>query len=388
MSRLRTVAVWVTVSASCLLLSAPAAAADNDATGASDAELLIRFLDVGQGDGILLQLPDGKRVVVDGGTPEGRADDQLRELGIERIDLLLATHADYDHAGVHEDLLREFEVGTYITNGLAHTTQAYRRITELAGELVDRGELTVYAASDFERGQDVGTGGVGLHLLPPPPGAGMGQNSNSVGLVITYGAFKAVMTGDSEPRETEAWLFTRAYDELLADADVYKSAHHGSLNGDAGNYSWLSPISPDVVVICVGHNNYGHPTAEAMTAYRDQGARIYRTDEDGRVTVLARQDGSYTVVAEGRAIAVAGRLRPPVDRDGALQFRGDGGTALGVTPGSEFGCPDTHLVKGNRGTQGWIFHSPGGAFYDRTKPEECFVSAKDAAGSGYRASRK
>jgi beta-lactamase superfamily II metal-dependent hydrolase len=379
-----------------LALALPARTAPPDAGSSPDGlpegeELVVRFLDVGQGDGILLTLPDGKHVMVDGGKPEHHADDQLRALGVSRIDLLLASHADYDHAGVHEDFLREFTVGTYITNGLAHPPDFHRRTTEQAAELVAAGELQMFTAADFERGQDIGSGDVGLHLMPPPPGAGMGQNENSVGLVVTYGEFKLVMTGDSEPRETEAWLFTRDYHDLLADADIYKAAHHGSRNGDAGNYNWVSRISPNVVVICVGSNPWGHPTAEAMGVYRDVGARIYRTDDDGRVSVLARRDGSFTVVAEGRALAVAGRLQPAptsaLAGDAMLHFRSGGGTALGVAPADNFGCPETHPIKGNRGTRGWIYHPPDGQWYGRTKPEECFATAEDAEVSGYRAPR-
>ncbi len=386
--------VWARILALLLVTLSPGAGAlagPDAGEGASedDGELLVRFLDVGQGDGILITTPDGKHVLVDGGKPEERADDQLRALGITRIDLLLASHGDYDHAGVHEDVLREFEVGTYITNGLAHPPDFHRRTTELAAELVEAGELQLFRAGDFEPGQDIGSDGVGLHLMPPPPGAGMGQNDNSVGLVVTYGEFKLVMTGDSEPRETEAWLFTREYHELLANADVYKGAHHGSRNGDAGNYNWLARISPDVVVICVGSNPWGHPTAEAMGVYRDVGARIYRTDEDGRVSVLARRDGSFTVIAEGRAVAVAGRLRPEPGLEGpggdTLRFRGDGATALGVAPEATFDCPETHPIKGNRGPRGWIYHPPDGRWYGRTKPEECFASSADAETSGYRA---
>ncbi len=392
----RYLAPWAVATALVALVPASPARTAGDPTPVeptTPGELVIHFLDVGQGDGILLRLPDGKQVLIDGGKPEERADDQLRELGVRHLDLLLATHADYDHAGIHEDVLREFGVDTYITNGLAHTTQVYRRTTELAAAAVEQGELQAFSASDFEPGQDIGSGGVELHLMPPPPGAGMEQNDNSVGLVVVYGAFKAVLTGDSGPRETEAWLFTGAYDELLADADVYKAAHHGSKNGDVGNYSWLSRLDPDVVVICVGHNSYGHPTAEAMSAYRDVGARSYRTDEDGGVTILVREGGSYTVVAEGHALAVAGRLRPTTAEggeggEGALHFRGDGSTHLGVAPAATFDCPDTHPFKGNRGSRGWIYHAPDSSWYARTKPEECFASPEDAQESGYRAPRR
>ena len=70
-----------------------------------------------------------------------------------------------------------------------------------------------------------------------------------------------------------------------------------------------------------------------------------------------------------------------------LHFRSGGGTALGVAPADNFGCPETHPIKGNRGTRGWIYHPPDGQWYGRTKPEECFATAEDAEVSGYRAPR-
>lgn len=156
-----------------LLVPAGAAAAPGDTveatTGASpEGTLIVRFLDVGQGDAVLLQLPDGKTVLVDGGAPKGRADEQLRRLGIERIDLLIASHADYDHAGVHESILADFDVVTYITNGRGHTSKSHQRITALASQQVATGELVLYRASDFKMGQDIGSGGVELRLMPPP----------------------------------------------------------------------------------------------------------------------------------------------------------------------------------------------------------------------------
>ena len=368
-------------------------------SGAAD-ELVIRFLDVGQGDGVLMTLPNGKVVLVDGGKPSGGADDQLRALGVDRLDLLVATHADYDHAGVHEEILQQFAVTTYLTNGLAHTSKSYARITALAVGLVGQGKLKVYRASSFAPGQDIGSGGVGIHLMPPPPGMPGEQNNNSIGLVVTYGEFEAVMTGDSEGEEMAGWLLSPAYDELLDDVDVYKAAHHGAGNGDPSTPRWLQTLSPDVVVISVGENSYGHPTADALAAYEQIGATIYRTDQEGMVEIRVGPDGSYTVATQGHFVQVA--VEPdPVSRPERV---GSGEASVGAgstgyvvfpsfSPGAmkpldEWNCPQSHPIKGNHGKTDWIYHAPGTTYFSRTKPEECFATAAEAETAGYRAPRR
>lgn len=349
-------------------------------TGASAGDTLsIRFLDVGQGDGVLIQLPNGKTVMVDGGTPNGDADEQLRLLGVERIDLLIASHADYDHAGVHESILAEFDVVTYVTNGKAHTSKSYGRITALAAEQVAAGELRVMNASDLKPGQDIGSGGVGLLLMPPPAIPDAVQNIQSIGLVVTYGDFKALMTGDSEKPQTDAWLMRDRYRKLVSDVDVYKSAHHGARNGDGDNNPWLNRVSPDVVVICVGRNSYGHPAEDTLAAYQEQGARVLRTDLDGGIRVWVAPDGRYEVEP-------GERLRPPPSLSPQELARASVGS-VGDVPQGEI-CPEDRPIKGNQGSSGWIYHQPGQSYYDVTNPEACFATTEEAETAGYRAAKK
>ncbi len=365
-----------------VLCAAPRAMASGDADstdGAAADTLTIHFLDVGQGDGILLQLPSGKNVLIDGGAPHGKAEVQLKELGVERIDLMIASHADYDHAGVHETILAEFDVVNYLTNGKAHTSQSYARITALAAQQVESGDLTVFRASDFKPGQNLGSGGVGLRLMPPPVVAHPDQNTQSIGLVVTFGEFKALMTGDSEKSETDAWLMRGRYRRLISDVDVYKSIHHGARNGDAGNEAWLGKVAPEVVVICVGKNSYGHPADATIEAYEGAGARVLRTDVDGGVRVRVAADGSYEVEA-------GQRLRPPPELSPDEQSRAAVGST-GTPPMGE-ACPAERPIKGNQGSNGWIFHSPGQAYYEATRPEACFSTAEEAEAAGYRASKR
>ena len=349
------------------------------------ADLVIRFLDVGQGDGILITFPSGNVVLEDGGTPQGRADDLIRNLGVDHIDLLLASHADYDHIGIHEDILREYPVTTYITNGLAHTSKSYARITAQAAALVEAGKLKVYRASSFKPEQDIVSDGIGLHVLAPPAGVGDDQNANSVGLVVTFGEFEALMTGDAEAGETSRWLLAPTVRALVGDVELYKAAHHGSGNGgDADNPAWLRAVTPDVVVICVGPNNYGHPSTEALSAYAAAGAKVYRTDLDGLVTVTARADGTYVVdTAGGRSVAVAAVPAVEVASAGSPTDVPAGE----VRPASEYDCPASHPIKGNRGDD-WIYHAPGTTYFSRTKPEECFATEADARAAGYRAPKR
>jgi competence protein ComEC len=343
-----------------LLLSVPAFAADH---------LLIDFLDVGQGDGVLIQAPDGTTVLIDGGKPSAHVETQLSDLGVSQIDLLIATHADYDHSGGHEALLGSIPVDRYVTNGLAHTSKSYARIMALADTLVAAGEMTHDEASSFVAGEDLGVGDLHVYVLPPPSSiTGTDQNTHSIGVVVEYLGFKTLISGDSEAAETAAWLTDASVYDLIDEVDVYKAIHHGSKDGDAGNTDWLDVVLPENVVVQVGPNSYGHPTAEALATYDGYAAQLWRNDEDGRVRVEVWESGGYTIETE-----VSGGV--------------DYVSSHPVAPDTTNACPVTHPIKGNISTEN-IYHWPGGVYYDRTNPEECFGTSADALAAGYRASTR
>lgn len=333
----------------------------------ASSTLTVDFLDVGQGDAVLLRTSDGRVVLIDGGKPSGDADVQLAALGVTTIDVLIASHADYDHAGVHEDILAAFDVREYVTNGLSHTSQSYGRITALAESQVASGALVTTTSGTLAVGEDLGWSDLHLYVMAPPASiTGTDQNLHSIGVMIEYGDFRALVSGDSEREETDAWLAEGLYDSLVADIDVYKAIHHGSRDGDAGNTPWLDAALPENVVVQVGPNSYGHPTAEALATYELYASTISRTDNDGRVTAHVWTGGGYTLETEvGGVVFVSGDAIPADGTD----------------------CPTTHPVKGNIGTER-IYHLPTGAYYARTVPEECFASASDAAAAGYRASSR
>ncbi|GGK27899.1 competence protein ComEC [Deinococcus malanensis] len=249
-------------------------------------EMTIRFLDIGQGDAVLVRSPEGKTLLLDGGRSAERMRDHMKTYGVDKIDLMIASHADADHiAGLVA--AAEARPMLFINNGLGGTTRTWERLVDALRE-----QGTTFQKANR---QVVNLGSVKVRVIAPPPGMGSDQNENSVGLRLEFGDFKALMTGDSEKPETQAWL-EQDRPEIRGPFQVYKSIHHGAANGD--HQAWLASVRPENVVVSVGENSYGHPTKTALNLYDQNGIRTYRTDEQGTVTFTAKADGTYTVTTD------------------------------------------------------------------------------------------
>ncbi len=250
--------------------------------GGSLGVLSIRQLDVGQGDAALVTTPEGKRILIDAGPNKNAVAAMLWAAGIDTIDLVVASHAHADHIGGMPTIFSVFVVRAFLDNGIPYTTATYAR-TLAAVE----NEPGLQYLSPTNRTITVGS--VILRVLPPPGVAGS-QNNNSVGLLIEYGKFRALYTGDSEQRELSSWLQA----ESIPRVTLLKAAHHGSRNG--ATYEWIQATTPSVVVISVGaRNGYGHPAPELEQAWEAAGARVYRTDRFGEIEVEASSDGKFAV---------------------------------------------------------------------------------------------
>lgn len=266
------------------------------------APLTIRFLDVGQGDAILITSPEGKSVLYDGGRSEARMQTLLRQYGVQSLDLVAASHGDADHITGLIPAVTLYKPRLFLNNGIAATTQTWQKLITAAQKAGTQGLL----ARDQ---QVINLGSVKLTVLAPPPGMPRDeQNVNSVGLLVQYGTFRALLTGDSETPQTAAWL--RKYPaSFLGPVDVYKSIHHGAANGDTA--AWLAAVRPRNVVVSVGPNNYGHPTPSALNLYRTVGATVYRTDQQGTVTVTVQPGGKYAITTEKGKVPTATPLPAP-----------------------------------------------------------------------------
>ena len=252
------------------------------------AQLEIHFIDVGQGDSVLIRASSGQSILYDGGRKEDVPLDYLRNLGVERVDLVVASHPDADHIAGLIPVVEAYRPRFYLDNGIPHSTQTYARLLEA---VENAGSQLLEPTA-----RTIGLGEASLQVLPPPGVSSFDNNNNSVGLVVTYGDFKLALTGDAEAEEFNWWA--ENVPGLLTDVDVYKASHHGSENGDTPLS--MSKFKPETVIISVGiDNSYGHPAESALRLYNAVGATTYRTDQQGTVTVTANKDGTYQVSTAG-----------------------------------------------------------------------------------------
>lgn len=255
-----------------------------------DTVLRVTFLDVGQGDAVLLQAPEGRTALIDAG--RGDIVPLLREMGVAQLDLVIATHPHADHIGGMTGVIEAFPVRYFMDNGDPHSTATYRR---LLAALETRPEITYLEAAP----RTISLGSATIEVLPLLPRGTVGPNDRSVSVVVRYGDFTALLSGDSEVRQLTHLTGLGVVPALT----LLKAPHHGSDNG----FTWgfLRAARPRVVVVSVGRNDYGHPRPEALDAYAAVANETWRTDLHGHVRVLGREDGGYAVVL-GEEVASAG----------------------------------------------------------------------------------
>ena len=257
----------------------------------SGEELAITFLDVGQGSGILIQLPTGGNVLIDGGSREHGEEvvGDLGRLGVDTLDAVVASHADEDHAGGLIDVIGSLPVSTVYDSGYPHTTETYNDFLD-AVERSDARYVETRTGEEIELDPEVG-----MEFVYPDD-LGEGTNESSLALRLSYGEFAAQFTGDlGEEEEAELLASGR-----LTPVTLMEVGHHGSAGSSTAEF--LEALSPEVAVVQAGaDNSYGHPTEEALSRIREVGTEVYRTDRQGEVTVTT--DGvSYRVQTEGSGI--------------------------------------------------------------------------------------
>jgi competence protein ComEC len=265
-------------------------------------ELVVTFLDVGQGDAALLEFPGRVRVLIDGGgRPEHLAGDYdvgrdtllpyFRRRGIKYLDVVICTHPHEDHFQGLIAALEEMPIGLVVDNGEAGPTVAYDRYYLLA------------------RQGNYLTGRAGLHLEPgisilhPPAvhlkGTTSDVNNNSIVCLVDYGQVSFLFTGDLD-FEGQEYLLQQG---SRLTADVLKYPHHGSRL--AFNPSFLAAVSPLACVISVGANPFGQPSPAVLAFLAGAGVSTYRTDLDGAVRVVTN-GRSFRVVPTRRNLLPKG----------------------------------------------------------------------------------
>ena len=246
--------------------------------------LRVTFLDVGQGDSALIEVPGGA-VLVDEGPPEADVAGQLRRLGLRSLTAIVLTHPQRDHIGGAAAVLDRLAVGTVADPGIEAPSADHDAAVAAARR---RGVpvVVVHAGELFRVGR------LRLRILwPDDPGLpSEDPNQHAVVALATYGATDVLLTADAESDVTSRLP--------LRPVEVLKVAHHGS--EDAGLPDLLRVLRPGIAVISVGaHNDYDHPRPETLAALAAQpGLRTFRTDENGRVVV--ESDGRALTVRSER----------------------------------------------------------------------------------------
>jgi competence protein ComEC len=258
------------------------------ATGppAAPRRLTVSFLDVGQGDATLIQDPTGAAVLFDGGPPEARVARLIRNLGVKRLSIVVATHQSRDHQGGLHEVLRRFAVGLFLDGGDGTRDRDFR---QLEAEADARGVKRVAARA----GERLRAGGLTIDVLSPAPrGPGPSPedpNQRAVVAVVSEGNFRLFLSADAE---SPALLPLR-----LPRVTAMKVPHHGS--ADPGLPAVLARLRPEIAAIEVGaHNLYGHPRPATLAALARDVPRVYRTDRDGTVTLTV--DGGTVRIATAR----------------------------------------------------------------------------------------
>jgi competence protein ComEC len=246
--------------------------------------LRMTFLDVGQGDSTLIQVPEGA-IVVDEGPPEADVAGQLLRLGVHRLAVLVLTHPSRDNIGGAEKIVRKLEVGVVFEPALPFPNPfgaaALREATKR------RIPIVVTRA-----GRDFALGGLRVRVLWPDGVASPADdpNDHATVLLASYGNVDALLPADAESNVTSRLR--------IPPVEILKVGHHGS--ADDGLQELLESLRPRVAIVSVGkRNDYGHPRASTMAALdRAPGLAVYRTDDDGRIVL--ESDGERLEVRTAR----------------------------------------------------------------------------------------
>lgn len=255
--------------------------------------LRVTFLDVGQGDAAVAQFPDGRTLSIDAGGIAGTGFDiggrvvspTFWALGIRRLNYMSISHSDPDHIGGAANVFRDFRPFE-VWEGVAVPRNEPTKVLRMLAGNASAGWRTLQVADRFTFGE------VQVIVRHPPPPDWERQkvrNDDSEVLEVRYGDVSFVFTGDIG-REVEhdiAGSFEPAAIRIL------KVPHHGS--GTSSSMEFLRALRPDVAVISAGRGNpFGHPIPAVLARYRDIGAAMFRTDQDGAVTV--ETDGATVYV--------------------------------------------------------------------------------------------
>ena len=235
--------------------------------------------DVGQGDSMVINLHQGRAIVIDVGPDPVAEDKCLRKLGVHEVPLLILSHFHADHVGGLSGVVKSRKVQqAWISNNLEPLLESTHSLQLLRGAkitTVQKGMKATMAGINFE----VLWPDVTIHNFQSMPGEGSVINNSSIALLVSTLDWSLFTAGDLEPPAQHEIL------GMSRKVDIYKVCHHGSKYQDEG---LMKSLSAQIAVISVGaKNSYGHPAAETISSLTRLGTQVVRTDRDGALAITA-----------------------------------------------------------------------------------------------------
>jgi competence protein ComEC len=258
-----------------------------EVNGEKTKELEVVFLDVGQGDSTLINTPGGKHILIDGGIGKGSfgSEDQgkktilpyLRSHGIRHLDVVVGTHPDFDHIGGLVSIIRakNHTVGEVLDPGVAHPSGGYLDLLKAIQERPEIKYIQPRAGDVLDWGDEVE-----VEVISPPYLL-KDNNESSIVIKLSYEDISFLFTGDAAGIAEN--LMIGKYNYRLRST-ILKAGHHGSKHSSTEEF--LKKVRPEVAVFSCGkENKYGHPNDETIERLKKIGAKMYRTDHQGTITI-------------------------------------------------------------------------------------------------------
>ncbi len=248
--------------------------------------LRVVFLDVGQGDAILIQTPEGN-ILIDAGPDDSEEAllRKLRDYGVERLRLAVFTHPDDDHIGGADGVLDAFpteEIWLSVSEGEGESLAVLLAAAERQEAFVRRVKLW--------DGMELGD--VSLQVLSPPDHGTYDTNEGSIVIRLTHGSASALFVGDADTAVEQVLL--RDLGAGYLSCSLYKVGHHGSSTSTSPEF--LNAMRPTWAVIsCSAENAYGHPHGEVLDRLEAAGATVLRTDREGDIAFVSDGEGFLRV---------------------------------------------------------------------------------------------
>ncbi|EDT77444.1 ComEC/Rec2 family competence protein [Clostridium perfringens] len=243
-----------------------------------DSELMISYMDVGQGDAAYIKV-NGNDILIDAGPRSNSKEllEQLKAKNIDDFELVIATHPHEDHIGGMVDVFKEYEVKAFYSPKITHTTKTYENLVKA---VKDEGLKT----KELKGGMVIDLGeGAKFEVFTPQKSEYEELNDYSPIMKLSFGDTSYLFTGDAEKLAEEEAL---AKYKTSLDSDIIKFGHHGSSSSSSN--AFIEAVSPKYGIIsCAKDNKYGHPHRETLDIIKKYNIKTFRTDTDGEIILTS-----------------------------------------------------------------------------------------------------